>query len=166
MLTLQDADPSDGSGYYALGAIEPQFYREAVAALGLEGELPAQLDMQSWPSMRARFAERFRSKTRREWQEIFAKHPDACATPILTLEEVADHPHHRKCATFYVDDDGNPHANPAPRLSETPGVASRSEPEYGQDTEAFLLEFGLSAADLKELKSSGVIAPSSKQSKL
>ena len=43
-------ETSDG-GYFALGAIEPQFYAELLRRLGLDGEeLPDQMDREAWPA--------------------------------------------------------------------------------------------------------------------
>ena len=42
-------DTADGK-WFAIGAIEPQFYAELLKVLGLEGEdLPAQNDRDQWP---------------------------------------------------------------------------------------------------------------------
>src|SRR6185369_4307937 len=44
----------------ALGSLEPQFYAELLRLTGLEGEeLPAQMDRDRWPVLRARFMEIF-----------------------------------------------------------------------------------------------------------
>ena len=61
-------ETSDG-GYFAVGAIEPQFYAELIRRLGLEGEeLPDQMDREAWPRMKERFAALFATKTRKEWE--------------------------------------------------------------------------------------------------
>ncbi|MDF5752161.1 CaiB/BaiF CoA-transferase family protein [Spongiactinospora sp. TRM90649] len=83
---------SDGR-YVAVGAIEPQFYAELVAGLGLAGEpLPEQGDRSGWPLLRARFTAVFATRTRDEWAAHFAD-TDACVTPVLEFAEVAEHPH-------------------------------------------------------------------------
>ncbi len=61
-------ETSDG-GYFAVGAIEPQFYAELIRLLGLEGaDLPDQMDREAWPQMKERFAALFAAKTRKEWE--------------------------------------------------------------------------------------------------
>ena len=83
---------ADGK-YVAVGAIEPQFFAELLAALGLSAdEVPNQLDVGSYPRMREVLAERFAGKTRDEWAEIFAG-TDACVTAVLTWSEAATDPH-------------------------------------------------------------------------
>jgi len=64
------------------------------------------------------FAERFASKTRDEWTEIFAG-TDACVTPVLTWTEAAQNEHLRARSTV-VEVNGVDQAAPAPRFSRTP----------------------------------------------
>ncbi len=61
--------------WIAVGALEPQFYAQFLAGLGLDGEeLPDQLDRSGWPRLRARFTEVIASRPRDEWTEVFAGH--------------------------------------------------------------------------------------------
>ena len=64
------------------------------------------------------FTERFASKTRDEWTEIFAG-TDACVTPVLTWTEAAQNEHLRARSTVMTAD-GVEQAAPAPRFSRTP----------------------------------------------
>nr|WP_090342678.1 CaiB/BaiF CoA-transferase family protein [Mycolicibacterium malmesburyense]CRL73221.1 putative acyl-CoA transferase/carnitine dehydratase [Mycolicibacterium malmesburyense] len=111
-------ETADGK-YLAVGAIEPQFYTQLLAGLGLSADdLPPQMDREAFPKMRELFAERFASKTRDEWTEIFAG-TDACVTPVLTWSEAADNEHLRARSTL-VHANGVDQAAPAPRFSRTP----------------------------------------------
>jgi alpha-methylacyl-CoA racemase len=155
-----DADTETGEGYFSVGAIEPQFYKLLLKGLGLAGdqEFPAQLDQGEWPVMKERFASIFASKPRSAWEVIFNAMPESCCTPVLTLEEVAEHPHNKERGTFYQDEEGYARANPAPRLSRTPGTASRLEPRYAEHTAEFLqAHAGLSLAEVEALARSGAI---------
>jgi alpha-methylacyl-CoA racemase len=108
---------SDGR-YVAVGALEPQFYAELLARLGLAGdELPAQLDRNGWSLLQARFAETFATRTRDEWTSVFAG-TDACVTPVLTFAEASTDGHLTDRGTI-VTRDGVPQAAPAPRFSRT-----------------------------------------------
>src|SRR5262249_58330067 len=50
--------------HMAVGALEPKFYGELLARLGLdEAGLPAQYDRSGWPELRARFTEAFAGRT-------------------------------------------------------------------------------------------------------
>src|SRR5262245_52206878 len=92
-------ETSDGK-YMAVGAIEPQFFAELLQGLGLTADdVPNQLDRDSYPRMRKIFEERFASKTRDEWTEIFAG-TDACTTPVLTWSEAAEGEHLRVRSTL------------------------------------------------------------------
>ncbi len=71
--------------WIAVGALEPQFYAQFLAGLGIAGEdLPEQMDRSGWPRLRARFTEVIASRSRDEWSEIFAG-TDACVTPVLSF---------------------------------------------------------------------------------
>ena len=48
-----------------MGALEPQFYAQFLAGLGIAGEdLPGQMDRSGWPRLRARFTEVIASRSR------------------------------------------------------------------------------------------------------
>jgi alpha-methylacyl-CoA racemase len=70
-----------------------------------------------WPILRSTLAERFATRTRDEWAEVFAD-TDACVTPVLSFQEAAGHPHLVARATI-VPGDGGRQAAPAPRFSRT-----------------------------------------------
>jgi crotonobetainyl-CoA:carnitine CoA-transferase CaiB-like acyl-CoA transferase len=105
--------------YMAVGAIEPQFYAQLLAGLGLSADdVPNQLDTAAFPEVHKLFAQKFASKTRDKWTEIFAG-TDACVTPVLTWREAAQNEHLRARSTL-VTANGVDQAAPAPRFSRTP----------------------------------------------
>jgi len=105
--------------HVAVGAIEPRFYGELVARLGLDAEeLPEQFDRDSWPAMKQRFEVAFRTRTRAEWSAIFAG-TDACVTPVLSLAEAQRDPHVEARGTYGVHA-GIAQPRPAPRFGATP----------------------------------------------
>jgi alpha-methylacyl-CoA racemase len=109
---------SDGK-YMAVGAIEPQFFAQLLDGLGLApAEVPNQFNIGAYPQMLEIFTDRFASKTRDEWGEIFAG-TDACVTPVLTWTEASENEHLRARFTV-VEDYGVEQAAPAPRFSRTP----------------------------------------------
>ncbi len=119
--------------YIAVGAIEPQFYANLIDKLGLAGEaLPAQMDHASWPAMKARFAEIFKTKTRDEWCAIMNE-ADTCVAPVLSIDEAPAHPHARARAAF-IEVDGAVQPAPAPRFSRTPSGETRGR---GQGRRAY-----------------------------
>jgi alpha-methylacyl-CoA racemase len=149
--TYQTAD----GGYLAVGALEPQFYRELLDTLGLPaGEWP-QHDRSLWPRQSARLAEIFASRTRAEWERAFAGR-DACVTPVLSLAEAATSAELRDRGTF-VEWGGVPQPAPAPRLSES-AVIERPRSGWCSHTEEILGELGYPAGEVAELRAGGVVS--------
>ena len=137
-----DAYETADGRWVAVGAIEPQFYAALLDGLGLDAAaLPDQFDADRWPEMKAQFAAVFRSRTRDEWEKVFAG-TDACVTPVLELDEVHHHEHNRARGSFTEDDqNGAVQPGPAPRLSATPGAVHGPPPETGEHTDQILAEW-------------------------
>jgi alpha-methylacyl-CoA racemase len=136
---------ADGK-FVAVGALEPQFYAQLVAGLGLDpADLPAQQDRAGWTTLRERFAQVFASKPRDEWAALFAD-TDACVTPVLAFGEVTSHPHMRARGTI-TELNGVEQAAPAPRFSRTPAAPPSAPRRPGADTEAVLAEWGVEPVD-------------------
>ncbi|HEX6889004.1 MAG TPA: CaiB/BaiF CoA-transferase family protein [Candidatus Nanopelagicales bacterium] len=112
---------SDGR-YVAVGALEPAFYAELLAGLGLaDAGLPAQWDSRGWPQLRARFTEVFVAHPRAHWEAVFAGSA-ACVTPVLEMAEAPEHPHLAARGTFVTDPtSGQPVPGPAPRFGPRAG---------------------------------------------
>ncbi|GAA2702601.1 CaiB/BaiF CoA transferase family protein [Actinoplanes palleronii] len=110
---------ADG-GHVAVGALEPQFYAALLKGLGLDDDpdLPAQFDRKAWPELRRTFTERFLTRSRDEWADVFAG-LDACVSPVLSPREAPDHPHNRARSAF-VEVGGQVQPAPAPRFGRTP----------------------------------------------
>lgn len=109
-------------GHLAVGAIEPKFWQALLAGLGLDpAALPDRDDPANWPALRARLAAVIAGQGRDHWAAVFAG-TDACAVPVLTLDEATRHPHNLARGTFVAGPEG-PEPAPAPRFSETPGRA-------------------------------------------
>jgi len=132
-------ETADGR-YFAIGAIEPQFYAALLQGLGLEGaDLPAQNDIGRWEELRTTFTEVFKTKTRDEWAAIFAG-SDACATPVLAFGEVLTEPHVTERSTFYETSHGL-QPMPAPRFSRSVPDVPSTPPSVGADNEAVLKDW-------------------------
>jgi alpha-methylacyl-CoA racemase len=141
--------------FVAVGALEPPFWAELVAGLGVEvvGE---QYDPATWPAQRAAFTTAFRTRTRDEWAAHFAA-TDACVAPVLSLAEAPSHPHLVARGTFAPDAHGHPVPRTGPRLSATPPRDPGPEPVPGADTTAYLLAHGFSEAEVTSLIASGAV---------
>lgn len=142
--------------YISIGSIEPKFYADLLRLSGLQHEeLPRQQDRQAWPALKERVAKIFKTKTREEWCTIM-EGSDVCFAPVLSLQEAPNHPHNRERGTF-VEIDGVIQPAPAPRFTRTPSAIQRPPAAPGQHTDEALRDWGLSAAELVQLRGSGTI---------
>lgn len=149
-------ETSDGR-YVAVGALEPQFYAQLLAGLGLgDEELPEQFDRSGWPALRARFSDVFSTQSRDEWESHFSG-VDACVTPVLSLSEAVQHPHNVERRLF-VDVGGSPEPGPAPRFE--PEEAREYPPRVspGANTDEVLSEVGYTTDQILDLRRSEAVA--------
>ena len=122
-------EAADG-GHIAVGAIEPQFYAELLRVMELDPAEAPQWDRALWPALKERFAEVFLRRTREEWAKLLES-ADACATPVLGLQDGPQHPHNVARGTF-VEVDGVVQPAPAPRFSRTPPAISDQQPSVDE----------------------------------
>jgi alpha-methylacyl-CoA racemase len=81
-------ETKDTGKYFAVGALEPQFYAALLRGLELDPKaIPKRDDRANWPALRDLFSRRFKEKTRAEWEAVFDG-TDACATPVLEQDEL------------------------------------------------------------------------------
>ena len=147
-------ETSDGK-HVAVGAIEPKFYAELLARLGLDAALIAeQNDRRTWPRLRAQIAACFKSRTRDAWVAVF-EGSDACFAPVLTFAESRAHPH-VVARSGSLSLGGVDQPAPAPRFSRTPGVARTPPPERGQRGVDALRDWGFATSDIDALVALGV----------
>lgn len=149
-------ETADGK-YMAVGAIEPQFYRNLLYLTGLTGEEVDCQDVRDrWPALHERLGDVFRSRTQAEWT-VLAQEVDACVVPVLTLEEAPMHPHNRFRRTF-VTVDGIQHPGPAPRFHRSGSRAPEPPPPVGAHTEELLKELGIDRDQRDALRATGCVA--------
>jgi len=129
--------------HIAVAAIEPAFFRELVGRMGLDPDAVGAPDRARWPELRALFARTFRTRTRDEWCALL-EGGDACAAPVLDLDEAASHPHLAARGTL-VAPDGVTQPAPAPRFSRTPGRIQGPPPRPGEGQAEVLRDWGLVA---------------------
>ena len=146
---------ADGK-YISVGALEPEFFAELVHRAGLpESQIKIQNDRGQWQDMHARCAEVFRLRTRDEWTALF-QGSDACAGPVLTFTEAAEHPHNAARGTFFKQD-GVLQAAPAPRFGRTPAARPRPPGAPGADTHAVLVESGATDEEVRQWQAAGAL---------
>lgn len=136
--------------YLAVAPIENRFYRNLLEILGIEDIDPAtQMDQSQWESVRKKLQAVFGTRTRDEWCEILDG-TETCCTPILTMAEVASHPHNMARKTF-VNIGGLPQPAPAPRFSRTQSEISSAAGPAQTDLKQVLTQWGASKKVLEEL---------------
>ncbi len=146
---------ADGE-FVAVGAVEPPFYAELLARLGLaDADLPKQMDRSAWETMRERLAAIFRTRTRAEWCDLL-EGSDACFAPVLDIASAYEHPHNVERRTF-VEVAGVRQPAPAPRFDRTPGRIRRPPPSPGQDTDEALRDWGFARAEIDRLRDVGAV---------
>lgn len=141
--------------YMAVGAIEPQFYTNLLRGLKLSDNDVLQYD--DFSKGKEVFTRKFLEKTQEEWCKIFDR-LDACVTPVLTTENVNEHPHNMEADSF-INVDGKLIPKPAPRLERTPGKSCSylKAPEVGENTIEILKELGYKDEEITRLCADDVI---------
>jgi alpha-methylacyl-CoA racemase len=143
--------------FISLGSIEPQFYAELIEKLGLDPKsLPSQNDRSKWPEMKERFEAIFKTKTRDEWCALM-EGTDICFAPVLSMKEVAKHPHLAHRST-YVEAHGLTQPAPSPRFSRTPAALDRPPARAGEHTEEVLTAFGFAPDEIAKLREGKAIS--------
>lgn len=146
---------SDGK-FMAVGCIEPQFFAAMMERLPVDLEAyGGQHDRSKWAEQHRMLEAVFASKTRGEWEAIFAL-TDACVTPVLDYVEAADHPANAERAAV-VKDGRWLHPQIAPRLATQKQAESFPIPGKGADFADVLTEAGMSNADIEALAVAGAV---------
>jgi alpha-methylacyl-CoA racemase len=143
--------------FVAIGAIEPDFYRQFCETLGVanDPEFRSQMDQKLWPALKQRVAAIFKTRTREQWIEAFAG-KDACFSPVLSPDEARVHGHNRERGLI-VEVNGVAQPAPAPRFVGA-GAATPAMPEaYGQSGVRLLDELGYSSREINEFIAAGVL---------
>jgi alpha-methylacyl-CoA racemase len=144
-------ETADGR-HLAVGALEPQFYDELVAGLGIADSAPDRNDPANHAELRRLIAEAVRGRSQAEWVEVFDG-TDACVAPVLPMSEAFHHPHLVARGTF-VERNGATQPAPAPRFSRTtPTLSSPPPATPGEHTREALTAWGV--ADVEGLLASG-----------
>lgn len=138
--------------HLAVGALEPKFFAELLAVLGLPELADAQLDPARQGALRADLETAFSGRGRDEWMALFAGR-DACVAPVLDLGEALADRHAR--ARRMVDGTGR--LGVVPRLAGTPGHAGGPPSALGADTDAVLEALGRTPGQIAQLRAAGVL---------
>jgi len=167
-----ESDILNGGGYYdvyetkdgeymSVGGLEPQFFAAMVKALGRDDLGNYHLAVGDRNEfLKSELAKEFKSRTRAEWEQVFAN-VDACVEPVLSVSEMVEHPQvvAREMVVEVETEDGK-----KLRQIGSPYKMTRTKSEFnyagvipGSSTDQVLAEAGLSAEEIKELVDKGVV---------
>ena len=134
----------------------------ALVSASTRDELPDRRDEASWPALKERFADVFRTRTRDEWAARFAG-TDACVAPVLTLTEAPQHPHNVRPAarSSSTAASSNRHRLPASAARRPPSAAPRRHP--ATHSREILVELGYRPDDVERLHAVGAVITSERQ---
>ena len=146
---------ADGA-FVSVAALEPKFFAELAARIGLEPEfVTRQYDRATWPALRARLAGLFATRTRAEWCAML-EGTDACVAGVLSLSEAASHPHARAREAF-LELGGVTQPAPAPRFSRSAAAPPMPPTAPGAATDAVLAAAGFAPAEIAALRAAGAV---------
>ena len=148
-------ETSDGK-YISLGSIEPQFYALLLEKAGLDADVfGSQMDKSRWADYKSELTVVFKTKTRDEWCGIM-EGTDICFAPVLSLDEVAHHPHNSHRDTF-VELEGVTQPAPSPRFDRTVPELTHAARKPGEDSREVLSAAGFSDMEIESLIDNGAI---------
>jgi alpha-methylacyl-CoA racemase len=117
--------------YIAVGALEPEFFANMLAVLGIDPTtVGPQRDKSRWPAMHALLSDTFARRSRDEWSAVFAN-TDACVTPVLSMAEASADAHLKEREVF-IEIDGVTQPSPAPQFSRTPQPMPSAPPRHAE----------------------------------
>jgi len=137
--------------FFSVGALEPKFWSAFNVAIGRDTDMKELLGSpEQQESLREEIQAIFRTKTRDEWAEIFAK-TDCCSEPVLEMDELKEHPLHKERQVFFEISQGE--IGPATQIRTPLGVRDESlfPPNLGEHTQEVLKEYGFTDAEIEKL---------------
>lgn len=146
---------ADGK-FMAVGCIEPQFFAAMMERLPIDAEAyGGQHDRAAFAKQHEMLEDVFATKTRDEWEAIFAS-SDACVTPVLDYVEAAAHPANAERQAMVLDGRWL-HPQIAPRLATQPLATHFEIATKGGNYAAILAEAGLGDDEISQLIAAGAV---------
>lgn len=148
--------------FVSLGALEGKFWEGFCNKMGKPDYIKQHFNKSLQREMIADIQKMIQEKTRDEWVEFFAD-SDICFTPVLTLEEMCQHPQvlAREMIVKLADvrgsgKDVNLTGIPV-KLSGTPGKIELTFPELGEHNKEILADAGYTAQEIAGFQDDKVI---------
>jgi len=148
--------------WVSLGAVEEKFYGEFCQRIGKPEYAALQWDKARQPEIIADIQSVMLQKTREEWVAFLAD-SDICFTPVLTMEEMCEHPQVKAREMMLTLANANNSGKDVAiagipvKLSETPGNASLNFPKLGEQNNDILQEAGYTAAEIEQFRKANII---------
>ena len=148
--------PTKDGRHMSLGALEPKFWKNFCEAIGRRDLINKQfIEGEDRLRVIEEIQALFKTRSQEEWVDFF-KDVDACCEPILTLEEVFQHPQvlHREMVIEYehpVEGKVRQVGNPI-KSSQFPFEIRTPSPAWGGHTIEVLKEIGYSEEEIKHFK--------------
>lgn len=131
------------SKYMSVQCLEPGFYSIFLDKLGLSDntDFSSQYDQSRWPELTAQLETVFASRSREEWEAVFAD-SDACVAPVLSPEESYAHPACQE-RELWVKNNGVLQSSTAPRFSTINRPMIGDSPVRDEHRQDIIEELGL-----------------------
>jgi len=148
--------PTKDGRHMSLGALEPKFWKNFCEAVGRRDLMDKQfIEAEERLRVIEEIKNLFKTKTQEEWVDFFKK-ADACCEPILTFEQVFQHPQvlHRQMvveAEHPVEGNVRQLGNPI-KSSRFPFEIRTPSPAWGEHTIEVLKAMGYSEEEIKQFK--------------
>lgn len=148
--------------HLSLGAVEAKSWKEFCVMVDRSEYISLQVDIGRQEEIYQGIQEVFLTQTRDEWEEFFAGH-NVQLTPVLELDEVANHPQmqERKMIHWMKDFKGSgvdfPLTGIPIKLSNGPEEVHTGFPQLGENNDEILSRLGYSDEEIVAYKNSGVI---------
>jgi len=159
--SLYDFYKTADGHYLSFGGLEPQFFAAFCNAIGRPDWIAGGVAPPDCTGVKEEVRKIIKSKTRREWKEIFGK-TDACVEPVLSLSEALDSElvRERQLTTDVTLPDGSTVRQPASpfKFSATPPVYGKTGVKAGSHNREVLLELGYSEAEIDEFGKTGLFS--------
>ncbi len=148
--------------YVSLGAVEDKFWAEFCEKIDRKEYIKEQWNIALKQDIITDIRSLMLTKNRDEWVDFFAD-CDICFTPVLTMEEMCDHPQvkAREMILKLPDVGGSGQeialTNVPIKLSGTPGEAKLTFPKLGEHNEEILENAGYTAEDIAGFRDHKII---------